>query len=175
MRACLALILMLPIAAGAQLFGGDERGGERERQAGPESPVTLPQFPKQEDYLPFEVSVTTPFDFFVDAKSLSVGPDRVVRYTVIAKSSGGALNISFEGMRCADNQFRVYALGRADKTWSEVRSSRWETIRGESRNVQRAVLYSDFFCPMTGDIATAEEGVRALKNGGNPRAGIKGY
>lgn len=175
MRACLALILMLPIAAGAQLFGSDERGGERERLAGPEAPVTLPQFPRQEDYLPFEVSATTPFDFFVDARSLRVGADTVVRYTVIAKSAGGALNISFEGMRCADHQFRVYALGRADKTWSEVRNSKWETIRREVRNAQRAVLYNDFFCPMTGYIATAEEGVRALKNGGNSRVGIKGY
>jgi hypothetical protein len=175
MRACLALILMLPLAAGAQLFGSDERASERQRQTGPEAQVTLPQFPRQEDYLPFEVSATTPFDFFVDAKSLSVGADWVVRYTVIAKSSGGALNISFEGMRCADNQFRVYALGRADKTWAEVRNSKWETIRGEARNAQRTVLFNDYFCPMAGNIATAEDGVRALKNGGNPRAGIKGY
>jgi len=175
MRACLALILMLPIAAGAQLFGSDERGGERERQTGPEAPVTLPQFPRQEDYLPFEVSATTPFDFFVDAKSISVSANRVVRYTVIAKSAGGALNISFEGLRCADNQFRVYALGRADKTWSELRNSRWEAIRGEARNAQRAVLYTDYFCPTTRDITSAEEGVRALKNGANPRAGNKDY
>ena len=121
------------------------------------------------------MSATTPFVFFVDAKSISVDTDGVVRYSVIAKSSDGGLNISFEGMRCADGQFRVYAFGRADNTWSEARNSKWEPIRVDQRNAQRAVLYSEYFCPVTGNIATSEEGLRALQKGGNPRAIITGY
>ena len=173
MRVWPTLVLIFPLAAGAQGFGSDGRFGEPSSRG--EARVTLPQYPKPGDYLPFEVSATTPFIFFVDAKSLSVAGDGLVRYTVIAKSQDGGLNISFEGMRCADNQFRVYAFGRADKTWSEVRGSRWETIRIEPRNAQRVVLYSEFFCPVSGNIASAEEGVRALKGGGNPRATISGY
>lgn len=173
MRIWPALVLILPLAAGAQGFGSDRGAGEPGSRA--ETRVALPQYPKPEDYLPFEVSATLPFAFFVDAKSLSVGGDGVVRYTAIAKSQSGALNISFEGMRCADGQFRVYAFGRADKSWSEVRDSRWETIRNDPRNAQRAVLYSDFFCPVKGNIASAEEGVRVLKSGGNPGATISGY
>lgn len=173
MRAWPALALILPLAAGAQTPGSQEDHGSRDRRGETQAP--LPQYPKPENYLPFEVSATTPFVFFVDAKSLSVGADGVVRYSVIAKSPDGALNISFEGMRCAEREFRVYAFGRSDNTWSEVRSSRWEAIRVDPRNAQRAVLYSDFFCPMTGYIATAEEGARVLKSGGNPRAAISGY
>jgi hypothetical protein len=37
------------------------------------------------------------------------------------------------------------------------------------------MLYSDFFCPVTGNIATAEQGVRALKSGGNPRGTRSDY
>lgn len=173
MRAWLALVLILPLAAGAQTSAFEEKSGDRDRRGEVQAP--LPQYPKPENYLPFQVSVTTPFVFFVDAKSISVGTDGVVRYSVIAKSSDGGLNISFEGVRCADGQFRVYAFGRADNTWSEVRGSRWAAIREDARNAQRAVLYSDFFCPVSGNIATAEEGVRALKSGGNPRATITGY
>jgi len=173
MRSWPALALILPLVAGAQTPGFEDHGGDRDRRGEVQAP--LPQYPQPENYLPFEVGAITPFVFYVDAKSLSVGADRVVRYTVIAKSSDGALNISFEGMRCAEREFRIYAFGRSDKTWSEARNSRWEAIRSDPRNAQRAVLYSDFFCPPTGDIATAEEGVRMLRSGGNARATRSGY
>jgi CNP1-like family len=167
-RAWLALALILPFAAAAQTFGFGENSGDRGGRV--EVQVPLPAYPKPENYLPFQVSATTPFAFFVDAKSISVGADRVVRYSLIAKSAEGGLNISFEGMRCADYQFRVYAFGRADNTWFEVRNSRWQAIPKDSRNAQRKVLHDDFFCPDTGYIATAEQAVRALKSGGNQHA-----
>lgn len=173
MRAWLALVLILPLAVGAQTSGFGADSGDRGSRG--EVRVPLPAYPKPENYLPFQVSATTPFAFFVDAKSVSVGADRVVRYSVIAKSAEGALNVSFEGMRCADGQIRVYAFGRPGNTWVEVRDSRWEAIRADQRNSQRAVLYSDYFCPVTGAVSTAEEAVRALKSGGNPRATITGY
>jgi hypothetical protein len=173
MRAWLALLLILPLAAGAQTYGSGENYGARERKV--EIQVVFPPYPKPENYLPFQVNATTPFAFFVDAKSLSVGTDGVVRYSVIAKSPEGALNISYEGLRCADGQFRVYAFGRSDNTWSEARRSRWESIRGDARNAQRAALYRDYFCSATGDVATAEELLWALKSGGNPRATVSGY
>lgn len=137
--------------------------------------VTLPPFPRPENYLPFDVSATTPFAFFVDAKSISVGPDGAVYYSVMAKSADGGLNVSFEGMRCNERQVRAFSIGRSDQSWSEVRNSRWEPIRGDTRNAQRIVLYGDFFCPVSGGIATAEEGVEALKSGGNPRSVITSY
>ena len=173
MRAWPALLLILPLAACAQAPGSETNYGDRDRRG--EVAVPLPQYPKPENYLPFEVSATTPFDFFVDAKSVSVGADNVVRYSVIAKSADGVLNVSFEGMRCGERQFRMYAVGRSDNTWSEVRNSRWEPIRSYQRNAQRAVLYSDYFCPSAGYIASAEEGMRALRNGGNPRSTITGH
>lgn len=173
MRVWLALALILPLAAAAQTSGFGENSGDRGNRG--EVQVPLPVYPKPENYLPFQVSATTPFAFFVDAKSISVGADGVVRYSLIAKSAEGGLNISFEGMRCGDGQVRVYAFGRPDNTWFEARNSRWEAIRSDPRNAQRAVLYNDYFCPMTVGVSTAEEAVRALKNGGNPRATITGY
>jgi hypothetical protein len=173
MRAWLALGLMLPLAAWTQ--AGSTEGNNGDASRGGEAQAPLPEYPKPENYLPLEVSATTPFVFFVDAKSVSVGKDGVVQYSLIAKSSGGAPNISFEGIRCSEGQFRVYAFGRSDNTWSESRMSRWQPIPADARNAQRAVLYRDFFCPVGGIIATAEEGVRALRSGGHPRATPSGY
>lgn len=168
MRAWLALVLLLPLAAFAQGRGAEGNYGDAVRWSEVQAP--LPEFPKPENYLPLEVSALTTFAFFVDAKSVSVGTDGVVRYSLIAKSPEGALNVSFEGIRCSEGQFRVYALGRSDNTWSESRVSRWQPIPSDRSNAQRAVLYRDFFCPGLAIIATAAEGVRALRNGGHPQS-----
>ncbi|MBE0614661.1 MAG: CNP1-like family protein [Burkholderiales bacterium] len=173
MRAWLALLLIFPLAAGAQIFGFGENGGKRDRAA--ESKALLPEFPKPENYLPFEVSATTPFSFFVDEKSISIVADNVVRYSLIAKSADGALNVSYEGLRCGEHEFRIYAVGQSDKTWTEVQNSNWKPLRLDPRNAQRVVLYSDFFCPLTGFIADNDEAVRSLRNGGNPRSFTPGY
>jgi hypothetical protein len=172
MRAWLAMFF-LPLAAYAQTSGSEANYGERDRVV--DVAVTLPLYPKPENYLPFKVTATTPFLFFVDEKSVSFGADRVVRYTLIAKSADGALNVSYEGMRCSDKLFRLYAFGRPDNTWSEARNSRWEPIRVTSRNAPRQALYGDFFCPFAGNVETAEEAVQVLKNGINPKATIKPY
>jgi hypothetical protein len=172
MRAVFALLLVLSFAAGAQTRGSEGDLGVSARRG--EAEVPLPQFPEPENYLSFEVSATTPFDFFVDAKSVSVSADNIVRYTVIAKSASGANNISFEGMRCSDKEFRIYAVGRSDNTWSEVRNSGWQPITVDQRNVQRAVLYRDFFCPFAGNVADIGEALRTLR-AGTSRAAIPYY
>lgn len=174
MRAWLALGLILPLAACAQA-GSSAEGNYGDAGREGEVPAPLPDYPKPENYLPLEVSATTPFVFFVDAKSVSVGKDGVVRYSLIAKSSDGALNISLEGVRCSEAQFRVYAFGRSDNTWFESRMSRWQSIPADARNAQRAVLYRNFFCPAGGIIATAEEGVQALRRGGHPQATFSSF
>lgn len=167
MRGWLLLGLMLPLAACAQMRGFD--GNFKDAARRDEAQAQLPEYPKPENYLPLRVSATTPFDFFVDAKSVSVGKDGVVRYSLIAKSPDGALNVSFEGIRCSERKFRIYAFGRPDNSWSEARSSIWQAMPTDSRNAQRVVLYSEFFCPESGIIYTPEEGVQALRAGGHPR------
>ena len=167
MRVWLALGLILTIAACAQTHGIE--GSSADGAKWSEIQASLPEFPRSENYLPLPVSATTPFAFFVDAKSVSVGKDGAVRYSLIARSADGALNVSFEGIRCSARQFRVYALGRSDRTWSETRVSQWQPIPADARNAQRAVLYGDYFCPALGAIRTTEDALRALQRGpGSP-------
>ncbi len=171
MRGWLLLLLALPLIASAQLFErrfkDDSTWKEMEAQ--------LPEFPKPENYLPVTVTATTPFDFYVDGNSISVGNDGVVRYSLIAKSSSGALNVTFEGLRCSEHEYRIYAFGRSDNTWSEARSSRWQPIPPDRRNAQREVLYSDYFCPAGITIMTPQEGRELLKSGGTARLPSKGF
>lgn len=163
MRAWLALGPVLLLAACAQ--SPTPEGGPGDGARAGEVQLTLPEFPKPADYLPLKVSATTPFTFFVDAKSVSVDKDGVVRYSLIAKSAEGVVNVSFEGIRCSVRQYRVFAYGRPDNTWSEVRNSQWRQIPPDVHNAQRAVLYNDYLCAARMPIGTAEEAVGALRRG----------
>ncbi len=167
------MALMLLLAACAQTRGLE--GNSKDAGRGDEAQAPLPEYPKPQNFLPLRVSATTPFDFYVDAKSVGVGKDGVVQYSLIAKSADGTLNVTFEGMRCVERKFRIYAFGRPDNTWSEARGSPWQAMPSDSRNAQRAILYSDFFCPARRIIDTPEEGVQALRSGGHPRAILSGF
>ncbi|MDR2614114.1 MAG: CNP1-like family protein, partial [Candidatus Accumulibacter sp.] len=80
--------------------------------------VALPAFPELENLIPFEVGAVRHMRFSIDEKSISVDSDEVIRYSLVAISASGARNISFEGMRCATGERRIYAFGRSDGTWS---------------------------------------------------------
>lgn len=173
MKKLLIFLLLLPNAALAEWgqfdfdFDSEKPWTEIEAQ--------LPAYPKSEELLPFFVSAATDNRFFVDGKSISVGDDGVVRYTLLVKSPEGAVNVTFEGMRCDSTESKIYAVGRADGTWSKARFSKWEAIEYKNRNRQYHMLYDDFFCPAGIIIVSPEEAVKALKRGSHPRAGDSSF
>ncbi len=126
----------------------------------------LPAFPRRENLVEFFVSTASDFKFFVDRASISV-KDRVVRYTLVARSPNGVDNISYEGMNCAAGEYRVFALGGPDGTWLS-RPGPWREIT--TRSVQRwhNALQREYFCPNGISVTDATEAVRALEQGGHP-------
>ena len=134
-----------------------------------ETEVQLPDFPLKENLITFRVGAVTDVQFQLDSKSLSVGADDVIRYTLVVISSSGAENISYEGMRCVTAERRSYAFGRSDKTWSKARGSQWGRIQGTSNNLY-VDLYSNFFCTIgVPTLRSAEDVLRVLRRGGNHR------
>lgn len=165
----LALLLcLLPFAASAEWgkfeseFEGEKPWAEIEAQ--------LPPYPREENLLPFYVSAMTENRFFVDAASLGIGKDGVVRYTLVVKSAAGALNVSFEGIRCASQESKLYTFGRSGGTWSRARAVKWQPIEYKERNRHHHVLYDDFFCPRGIIVRDAKEAIDALKRGSHPAA-----
>lgn len=139
---------------------------EQERREWKEGELKLPAYPKADGLVEFPVSSASSFRFFIDPASLAPGPDGVVRYTLIARSPSGFANVSYEGIRCATGSYKVYAIG-SDGRWTE-RQSDWRDI--EAKSVQRwhNELRSRYFCPTRIPIATAAEGLDALRRGGHP-------
>lgn len=169
MQRLLLLLCLFPLVAAGAEWGKFEYDFDSEKPW-VELEAQLPSYPKEENLLPFFVSATTDNKFFVDGASISIGEDGVVRYVLVAKSPGGAVNVSFEGIRCSSRERKFYAFGRSDGNWSKARYAKWEPIRYQDRNRQHHMLYDDFFCPRGIMVRDAEEAVFALKRGIHPDA-----
>lgn len=108
--------------------------------------TTLPSLPIEANLLRFDVSQNTLLNFSVDAKSVNVGSDGVVRYTVVVTSPSGARNVNYEGIRCDTYEWRQYAALNADHNgWDSVATA-WQRIEGGNLNAYQSALYTDFFC-----------------------------
>ncbi|MES2831372.1 MAG: CNP1-like family protein [Pseudomonadota bacterium] len=114
-----------------------------------EASIRLPAMPKDIDLLQFADSAASTHRFAIDAKSLTLDQDGVVRYTLVGVSPSGARNISYEGIRCQTYERKIYASGRSDGTWSAARNGQWMPIRGIGMNRQQASLAQDYFCDNT--------------------------
>jgi CNP1-like family len=148
----------------------------------------LPAYPKAGNLLPFDAGPASNNLHYIDAPSIAVGGDGIVRYTLMIKSPAGATNLTYEGMRCATDgkrehprldllilkfqitEKRLYAIGREDGAWAPVRGSKWEELEDMSQYYPQRALARYFFCPANIRVKNEEEAIRALKSGIHPRA-----
>ena len=125
--------------------------------------VVLPPYPQEADLLSFRVGAVRDTQFLVDTKSMAVGSDDVVRYTLVVIGSGGARNVSYEGLRCATGERRFYAFGRLDKTWGKARSNQWTAIRGGANN-HHVELYTNYMCDGVVVLSRVEDILRRMRS-----------
>ncbi|MBX3611703.1 MAG: CNP1-like family protein [Hydrogenophaga sp.] len=78
--------------------------------------------------------------FAIDPSTITFAPDGVVRYVFVARSSSGAVNALFEGVRCQTGEVKLYA--RWDTGASKWRTSgdqTWQPLeyRGPTRRAMQ--------------------------------------
>jgi len=165
LRSAIAVLLLgcAPLAW-AQVQSDWERANEERLKQSQEQVVAPPPL-ERASLIELELEAASEFRYFVDAASISVGADRIVRYAMVARSPSGAENVSFEGLRCPGD-YRIYAVGSADGRWGG-RPGEWRPVPRDGRIGQNA-LSKRYFCPARAAIRTREEGVGALRQGGHP-------
>jgi hypothetical protein len=169
-RGLLAVGLLVCLQACGTRFGSG-RSADWDRDAADakvtpqEQAVALPAYPRESDLVEFRVGATSSHRFFVDPTTLDVGADGVVRYALVVKTEGGANNATYEGIRCASYEKRVYAVGTAQRKWIEARRSVWEAIQPDRANEYQAILYAEYFCPDRRIVPDKAAAVRALGGG----------
>jgi len=159
-----ALLLCLPLVAQAE-WGQFDHEFEQDKPWA-EVAAQLPPYPKAENLVEFNVSSAPRNRHSIDTESISVGEDKVVRYTVVIDAAGGAKNVAFEGLRCATGERRLYAYGHPDGAWSKARNAGWEPIKFRSLLSYHKALFEDYFCPDGINVRDAGEAVRKLRQVG---------
>ncbi|MDP1559733.1 MAG: CNP1-like family protein [Nitrosomonas sp.] len=129
----------------------------------------LPAYPKPENLLPFNSGPVTNNQYFVDAKSIQIGTDGVARYSLVVKSSTGAMNVSFEGIRCETKERKRYALGRDDGTWAKSHITEWQLMENLPQFYAQRELARYYLCPLKIIVSSPQEAISALKSGIHPR------
>ncbi|HYC45920.1 MAG TPA: CNP1-like family protein [Burkholderiales bacterium] len=160
-----ALAFTLPAAAFAALATTFEADYEDESKSWKEIEAQLPGYPRSENLIEVVAGSETPHRFYIDATSVSLGADGVLRYASVVKTAGGALNVSFEGMRCQTRELKVYALGRKDGTWARARKPEWKRILMRDLTPQHWVLYRQYFCPSPALPTPPRTALDALRRG----------
>lgn len=156
---------LLPAAPALAQWEGWDYNFDREITPWAEMQGQIPAYPADQNLIPLDVGAASTHRFFVDAASVSIGSDGVVRYTLVIRAAGGASNISFEGMRCATREQKYYAIGRSDRTWVRARNPQWRPIAFVAVNAHHLTLYSEFMCRGKLMMETAEQIVQALRKG----------
>lgn len=176
MRLCLALLLLwlaTPALANRDAtvwgdsygLGNFENDFDENAKSWQEIQAQLPPYPQAESLVEFSVSSATSNRYFIDYNSIHVGADGVVRYSVLIRSPSGAQTVSFEGMRCATGERKLYAFGRPTGEWSRNRYAKWEAIPARQATSYQRELFFHYLC--TVDTAGDLEKIRqAVKRGG---------
>jgi len=162
------LLVVFSLTSVVSFAATDDFDEEYEKRPWQELALRLPPAPDPAAQMPFYVSAATDNRFTIDRKSLSVDTDGVVRYVLTIATSGGARNVTYEGMRCETREYRIYASGRLDGAWSKSRINEWTRIKDVVANRHHAALFLEYFCPGGVIVATAAEALDALQRGVHP-------
>jgi hypothetical protein len=133
-----------------------------------EAEVTLPAYPRDQDLIRFEPTGQTTNRFYVDGSTLTVDPDKVVRFAVVIRSPGEAGTASYAAVNCKTREWKEYAYGRAeDKRWDPARDPQWRPIHDQRINNYQHTLLTEFLCTTggfsSGPAGSAKKIVRDLK------------
>ncbi|AXE35539.1 hypothetical protein DK843_15230 [Chromobacterium phragmitis] len=157
--ALLALSLGLPALAGNDRINKNINFEEEKPWA--EQDYALPDYPQNPDWVEVKPDWLQQNRFFVDATTLSVAGDGVVRFVSRVLTPSGVENLSVEGILCKENQYKAYAFGDSiNHRWIEAMRPQWQTINSADklRREQRSLM-----CPSNSAPRDAAQAISALR------------
>jgi hypothetical protein len=123
-------------------FSFDEKTAEKWK----ESAIVLPPYPDDRNLLPVPMNNNDTLKIYIEDKSISRAPDRVARFSLVVESSSGARSVFYDGYRCETRQYKTYAIGTSQHTWSPVANTQWQTVPRSEINAFRDVIYRRYVC-----------------------------
>ena len=109
-----ALVLFAAVsfnAAALDIKWGTDDEFDENKVEWKEIEAKIPPYPKDGNLVQFDAGPASPHRFYIDTQSLSIGDDGVVRYILVVKAAGGAVNVTYEGIRCESREQKVLRRG----------------------------------------------------------------
>ena len=128
-----------------------------------ESKVSIPEYPADRNLHAIPLPSRDSVKIYLDTTTLTVSEDAVVRYTLVVESRSGARSIFYEGIRCKTSEYKPYAVGTVDKTFSEIGKPKWKSIPRFPTNAIRDTLSKFYFCDNFASVRTSTEITRAVR------------
>ncbi len=150
------------------IYRGDS-GPNKVEDEGPwkEAAITLPPYPRDRDLIRFEPTGQTTNRFYVDGSSLTVDPDKVIRFSMVIRSPEGASTETYSGVNCRPGEWKDYAVGRDGERWELNRDPQWRKIEDKGINNYQYTLAAQNLCTFGlftgGPVGDAKLLVRRLK------------
>lgn len=124
-----------------------------------EGEVEIPDGYNSEDLQGFTLDrADLRFHYFIERGSLKTGEDGVIRYLLVIRSRQGAVNSSYEGMRCSQRLYKVYAYGDARRL-TPLSGGDWQPIPRGGFSDYRTRLYEDLLCSIQTGKPNPPEGI----------------
>ena len=125
-----------------------------------EKAEALPPYPASPDWIEVSVDDRNYLNrAYLNATDLTVGSDRVIRFSLRQLSPKGVENVSREGVLCGERQSNAYAFGDSvNQRWIPASRPAWKTIDPNDllrRTIYRA-LCPDGALPADRDAAIAQ-------------------
>jgi len=134
-----------------------------------EAEVPPPPMFNVDKVLPFDVSRNSELQHSIDPATLSIGSDEVVRYVRIARSSQGALNAVYEGLRCSSGEVRTYAYWNTGSgSWNITAKAPWRSLFNIAASMPAKALAYGGLCDGPSPNSTPDKMVRELRYGKKP-------
>ena len=114
--------------------------------------------------VPFDVSINSALQFGVDAGTINIGRDGVVRYVIVARSTSGTINAMYEGLRCSTGEMRTYARYNASGGWGRAENNDWRSMWGSSPSRHTLMFAKQGGCTGNATPRSVDEIVRSLRN-----------
>lgn len=141
-----------------EYFDFDESKTEKWKESG----ITLPAWPRDDNLLPVSLPTTDTLRVFIDRASVSRGPDRVARFSLVVQSPSGARSVFYDGLRCETREYKTYAIGSPEQAFTPVKNPAWRPIPRPASNAFRDQLYRHYVCDAHASARAPEELVRVL-------------
>jgi hypothetical protein len=130
-----------------------------------ESGTELPAFPQRANLIPLVAPEQSQGnEYFIDASSLLLGTDAVMRFTVVIVSPSGAVNVLHQGLACEPEVIKTYGYGTSTGIMVQRSQPSWRPIIRDGVMGYQFVLMDRYLCDETRRSTTVANALTRLRD-----------